>query len=145
MADEIIAVITVVWIKFEYKNLWKCYVKEASLFSFSSKIVLQQMAPLFYSFKLICSALGTVDKCGHHNFCVILYGDASGSERTHFTINQSYSNSCVSSCYRKACRQRRTSSYPHTWSWEQQTCVYVCSFVCEYVCGTLADSQLHIP
>lgn len=32
------------------------------------------------------------------------------------TINQSFPSSCVSSCYRKACRQRWTSSYPHTWS-----------------------------
>lgn len=109
------------------------------------------MASLLYSFKLICSVLGTVDKCGNHNFCVVLYGDASGSEMTHFTINQSFPSSCVSSCYRKACRQRWTSSYPHTWSvtsywglwwsfagisfsFSQGNSRRVCSFVCECVC-----------
>ncbi len=110
------------------------------------------MASLLYSFKLICSVLGTVDKCGNHNFCVVLYGDASGSEMTRFTINQSFPSSCVSSCYRKACRQRWTSSYPHTWSvtsywglwWSfagisfsfsqgNSRRVYVCVF-CECVC-----------
>jgi len=44
---------------------------------------------------------------GHHNL---------SSEMTHFTFKQSCSIISVSVCNRKACRQRWTSSYPHTWS-----------------------------